>query len=106
MMDEEMRKDIEAVLNLFVRPVLEAHKGGVEVLDLDDEGTLWVQMLGECAGCPSNDDTAKGVIEKELCQRIPQIKAVEIDTGLTDDIIAQAMQLMTGEGKKRLIQKD
>lgn len=105
-MDEELRKDIEAVLNLFVRPVLEAHKGDVEVLDLDEDGTLWVQMLGECAGCPSNDDTAKGVIEKELVKHFPMIKSVEIDTGLTDDIIAQAMQLMTGEGKKRLLNHD
>ena len=93
---DELRKDIEAVLNLFVRPKLQEHKGDMEVSYLDDKGTLWVELLGECSGCPSADDTAKGLIEKELVSRLPQIKAVEIDTGITYDIIESAMKLMGG----------
>jgi len=91
---DELRKDIEAVLNLFVRPKLLEHRGDVEVIYLDDKGTLWVELTGECSGCPSADDTAKGLVEKELVSRLPQIKAVEIDTGITYDIIESAMKLM------------
>ncbi len=97
--DNELRQDIEAVLNLFVRPKLQEHRGDVEVSYLDDNGTLWVELTGECVGCPSADDTAKGLVEKELVDRLPQIKAVELDTGITYDIIESAMQLMGGRGK-------
>lgn len=94
-MNEELKKDIEAVLNLFVRPQLSTHGGDVEVLDLDEDGTLWVEMQGKCSGCPSADETAKGLIQKELVLRIPQIKEVEIDSGIDAETIAEAMKLFT-----------
>ena len=87
-MSEELKKDIEAVLNLFVRPQLSSHGGGLEVLYLDENGILWIEMQGECAGCPSAD-------EKELITRISQIKGVEIDSGISDEILAEAMKLFT-----------
>jgi len=92
---DELRRDIEAVLNLFVRPQLQSHKGDCEVVYLDDSGVLWVELTGECSGCPSADETAKGLIEKELVMRLPQIKSVEIDSGISYDLIESAMNLMT-----------
>lgn len=100
-MNEELKKDIEAVLNVFVRPGLYEHGGGIEVLDLDEDGTLWVEMLGECAGCPSADETIRNLVQKELLARVPSVKRVEIDSGISDDIIAQAMSLMTNAKKKK-----
>lgn len=94
-MDKELRKDMEAVLNLFVRPQLASHGGNIEVLDLDEDGILWIEMQGECSGCPSADDTVKSLLEKELMRRIPRIKGVEIDSGISDEIFAEAMKLMT-----------
>ena len=99
-MNEELRKDIEAVLNIFVRPQLSNHGGDVEVVDLEENGTLWIKMLGQCAGCSSADETAKGLIQKELVSRIPQIKEVEIDSGIDADIIAEAMKLFTYRSNK------
>lgn len=100
-MNEELRKDIEAVLNLFVRPQLSNHGGDVEVVDLDEDGILWIEMLGECSGCPSADDTAKTLVQKELVTRIPQIKGVEVDSGISDEIIAEAMKLFTHRSEKK-----
>ena len=94
-MSEELKKDIEAVLNLFVRPPLSSHGGGLEVLYLDENGILWIEMQGECAGCPSADETAKNLVQKELITRISQIKGVEIDSGISDEILAEAMKLFT-----------
>ena len=94
-MDEELKKDIEAILNLFVRPQLSNHGGGLEVIDLDQDGILWIEMQGECAGCPSADETAKSLVQKELVTRIPQIRGVEIDSGISGEIIEEAMKLFT-----------
>ena len=94
-MSEELKKDIEAVLNLFVRPQLSSHGGGLEVLYLDENGILWIEMQGECAGCPSADETAKNLVQKELIPRISQIKGVKIASGISDEILAEAMKLFT-----------
>ncbi len=100
-MNEELRKDIEAVLNLFVRPQLSNHGGDIEVVDLDEDGILWIEMLGECSGCPSADDTARNLVQKELVTRIPQIRGVEVDSGISDEIIEEAMKLFTHRSKKQ-----
>lgn len=92
--DSELRKDIEAVLNVIVRPKLAEDGGDLEITYLDDEGTLWIQMLGQCHGCPSANDTVKGLVEKELVPRIPQIKKVDIDSGLSEDFIRDVLDQM------------
>jgi len=94
-MDEVLFNKIEEVLDANVRPALFAHMGDLEVCDLDDEGTLWILMTGECAGCPSADETVMNVVEKELLSRIPEIKKVEIDNGISDDIYDQALNLFS-----------
>lgn len=99
--EPELRKDIEAVLNVMVRPHLAQDGGDLEVAYLDEDGTLWIRMIGGCAGCPSADETAKGLVEKELACRIPRIKAVEIDDGLDYDFIENALNTMlTTRAKK------
>ena len=104
--NEELQKNIEAVLNLFVRPVLAAHQGDLSICGLDEEGTLWIEMLGQCAGCPSADDTVKNLVKQEITSRIPEIKDVEIDSGISEDIMAEAMSLLTHRwGNKHTTQK-
>lgn len=94
-MDKKLKNNIETVLNLFVRPHLFTHGGNIKIIDLDEHGTLWIEMQGKCAGCPSADDTTKSLVEKELRYRIPQIKEVKIDSGISDEILAEAMHLFT-----------
>ena len=94
-MNEELYSTVEQILDKLVRPYMSSHGGDLEVVDLDKDGTLWVKMLGECAGCPSSDDTIKSLVSTVLLPRVPQIKQVEIDSGITEDIIEEAMRLMT-----------
>ena len=100
-MNEELYRAIEEILNSLVRPYMAAHGGDLEIVDLDEDGTLWVRMLGECAGCPSSDDTIKNLVCKVLTTRIPQVKQVDIDSGITDEILEEAMSLMTKRNQKR-----
>ena len=94
-MDEQLRTRIEEVLDAYVRPALLTHMGDIEVCNLDEEGTLWVLMTGECAGCPSANETITGLVEKELLQRIPQIRKVELDNGITDEVYDQVLQMFS-----------
>lgn len=94
-MGNKLFTDIDLVLDKKVRPALNAHHGDVEVLDLDEDGTLWINLTGECAGCMYADQTTRDLIQKEICAAFPQIKKVDIDNGITDDIIAEALKLMS-----------
>jgi Fe-S cluster biogenesis protein NfuA len=94
-MEEKLLDEMDEVLEKRVRPSLRAHRGNVEIVNLDDTGTLWISLQGECAGCICADETAANLIQKEICAAFPQVKKVEIDNGITEEILAQAMALMT-----------
>ena len=94
-MEDQILGRIEEVLDACGRPALLTHMGDLQVAGLDEEGTLWVLMTGECAGCPSADETVKGLVEKELTERIPEVKRVEIDNGITDDVYEEVLQMFS-----------
>lgn len=67
----------EAIENL--RPLIQLDGGDVAFVDFDeDEGIVYVQMLGACRGCPSSYITLKNGIEYALQTDYPGIvKGVE-----------------------------
>ena len=77
---------IEKVLDERVRPNLAQHGGDIEIEKLED-GVLHVRMHGQCSGCPSAELTLENLVNTEL-------KDVVLVTGVSDDLIAQARQIM------------
>jgi Fe-S cluster biogenesis protein NfuA len=71
-----LREQVETELGK-VRPALQADGGDVELIDVDDDGTVKVKLQGACAGCPMSQMTLKMGIEKILKQNVPEVKTVE-----------------------------
>jgi len=71
-----MREKIEEVLE-EIRPSLQADGGGVELLEITDEGVVKVRLTGACGNCPMSTYTLKIGIEQKLKELIPEIKSVE-----------------------------
>lgn len=72
----DFTKRVEEVLS-SVRPGLELHGGGLELLDADPEtGCVTVRLLGMCIGCPMADVTVKSVIEETLVHAVPGVTEV------------------------------
>ena len=71
-----MKEKVEKALD-EIRPGLQADGGNVELVDINDEGVVYVKLLGACSGCPSSQITLKMGIEKTLKERIPEVKSVE-----------------------------
>lgn len=65
-----------------VRPYLESHGGGVEIVSLDDTG-LRLRLEGSCQGCASSLATLRGTIEQALAERAPDLPSLQVD-GATD----------------------
>jgi Fe-S cluster biogenesis protein NfuA len=71
-----MRDKVEKALE-EIRPYLKAEGGGVELIDVTDEGIVKVRLTGACGSCPMSTYTLKMGIEQRLKEKIPEIKTVE-----------------------------
>lgn len=92
-MREELKR-IEAVLDEKVRPALRAHGGEIEVDRLEGK-TLYVKLLGQCAGCPSADLTNETIVEAELVEALPElVQKVSVVQTVSDELWEQAKRLL------------
>lgn len=69
-------EEVEAVLD-EVRPALRFDGGDVELVGIEEDGTVLVRMMGACSGCGMSVLTLKGGIERVLKQKFPEIKEVK-----------------------------
>lgn len=87
------RTDIERVLDTYVRPSLASHQGNIVIVGYAD-GVLRIRLTGKCSGCPSAQLTTEECIAAAVKEHIPQIKEVILVSGVSDELIAQAKQLL------------
>ncbi|MCP4125121.1 MAG: NifU family protein [Bacteroidetes bacterium] len=66
---------IEAALNT-IRPFLHKDGGDIEVVEVTDDMTLKVRLLGNCETCPMNFSTMKAGVEESVRKAIPEIISV------------------------------
>ncbi|HQG12838.1 MAG: Fe/S biogenesis protein NfuA [bacterium ADurb.Bin270] len=70
------RNAVEKVLDDKVRPKLAMDGGGVELVDVRDDNTVVVKLVGACGCCPFSQMTLKAGVEAELKAAFPELKAV------------------------------
>ena len=90
-----MREAIEQALDEYARPILREHCGEVEVTRIQGD-TVYVRLLGQCAGCAAAYYTVGEVLERVLRQHVPGVEHVELDT-LDLDLYQYARQLLRWE---------
>jgi Fe-S cluster biogenesis protein NfuA len=73
---EELIARVEASLDTM-RPYLQKDGGNVEVVEIDDNQTLWVRLVGACETCPQSFMTMKAGIEEAVRNAVPEIVAVK-----------------------------
>ena len=60
-----------------IRPQLQADGGDVEIVELDHEtGTVYVNLLGSCDGCPMSALTLSQGIERVCVEHVPGVERV------------------------------
>jgi len=70
-----MQEKVTEVLDK-VRPALQRDGGNVELVEVTEDGTVRVRLVGACAGCPMSKLTLKNGIERILKQEVPEVKEV------------------------------
>ena len=60
------KEKVAKVIAEDIAPRLESHGGGIELISVDDDGTVTVRLTGACGGCPGARMTLKGIVEQLL----------------------------------------
>lgn len=70
--DDELTAQIKQLLEERVRPAV-MQDGGDIVFDRFEDGIVYLEMQGACAGCPSSTMTLKSGIENMLKHYVPEV---------------------------------
>ena len=91
-----MENKIKEILNKDINPILSMHFGSAELVEIKDN-VVYIKMLGACGGCPSSQDTIENIIESKLKDEIPDITAVRLYQGVSDELINFAKEILNGK---------
>ena len=69
------RNLLEATLE-YIRPALQADGGDLILNGVDADGTVDLQLVGACSGCPLSMMTLTAGIERILIERVPGVTSV------------------------------
>lgn len=70
-----LRRRVESALDAL-RPALVADGGNVELVDVDEDGTVRVLLQGACATCPAQPATVRFGLEAALRDLVPEVSGV------------------------------
>lgn len=62
-----------------VRPYLGSHSGDVDLLGVDDDGTVRLRLAGSCNGCPSSTVTVRLAIEQAINDAAPEVTRIDVE---------------------------
>ncbi|MFP3158918.1 MAG: NifU family protein [Hydrogenobaculum sp.] len=69
-------EEIEEALD-ELRPALRFDGGDIELVSVEEDGTILVRLMGACSGCGMSTLTLKAGVERVLKQKFPDIKEVK-----------------------------
>jgi Fe-S cluster biogenesis protein NfuA len=70
-----MKEKVEEAIKQ-VRPMLQRDGGDIELVSVEQDGTVKVRLKGACGSCPMSTMTLKMGVEKFLKQQVPSVKEV------------------------------
>ena len=71
------REEVQKVLSEQVAPRLAMDGGGIELVELSEDGVVKVRLKGACQGCPGARMTLQMGVERILKDAIPEVTGVE-----------------------------
>ena len=60
----------------YIRPALQYDGGDLVLLGVEDDGTVNLNLVGACSGCPMSMATLKAGIERILVDKVPGVTGV------------------------------
>ncbi|GAB3955868.1 NifU family protein [Spirosoma harenae] len=74
--NDELLTKIERALD-SMRPYLAADGGNVKILEVTEDKTVRLELIGSCGSCPMSAMTFKGGLEEAILKAVPEVTKVE-----------------------------
>ncbi len=71
----DLTRRVEKALE-SIRPYLQADRGDVKLLKIDEDFVVHLELLGACETCPMSPMTMKAGIEEAIIKVAPEIKSI------------------------------
>jgi len=88
---------LHKVIEEKVRPLLQAHGGDLELLEITADGFVKVRLAGVCSTCPGAQQTLSELVETALKEVCPEIKGVVAVTQVSQSLIDEALSILRKE---------
>jgi Fe-S cluster biogenesis protein NfuA len=72
---DSVKDRVQWVIN-WMRPFIQSDGGDLELIDVTQEGVVQVKFHGACVGCPSSSNTLKMGIERNIREKVPEVREV------------------------------
>ncbi len=72
---EEITKKVNAAIEI-IRPYLQNDGGDISLVEITDDLTVKVKLLGACGSCPYSLMTLKNGVEQTIRRDVPEMKEV------------------------------
>ena len=86
--------ELQRVIEAKVRPVLQAHGGDLELVEVTADGFVKVRLTGACSACPGAQQTLSEVVEAALQEACPEIRGVIAVTQVDPELIDMALKIL------------
>jgi len=86
-------KKIEEFISKEIRPHFNGHEGNIQIVSLE-ENILKFRLTGQCSNCPSAVFETEEFISVKIKDEFPQIKAVMLVSGVSDELIEFAKEIL------------
>jgi len=84
-----------------VRPILAAHGGDVELLELDERlGAVRLRLIGSCDGCPSSATTLRMTVERAILESAPEVAIIDVEQASEQSVATPAPSFPIALGTK------
>lgn len=76
--ENPLYQQVHNIIEKEIRPYIEADGGQIHLKSVDDDGIVYVQLAGACAGCPGATMTLKSGVERILKLKTTGVKEVRL----------------------------
>jgi Fe-S cluster biogenesis protein NfuA len=73
--ESDLRERVARVID-GIRPYIQGDGGDIELVSVEDDGTVKVRLSGACSGCPHAAMTLRMGVERAVRQHVPEVREV------------------------------
>lgn len=72
----QLWQEVETALDTM-RPYLKKDGGDIEIVEISDDKTVRLKLLGACEACPQSFMTMRAGIQEAIKKDVPEVKSIE-----------------------------